>query len=413
MTTGASAFAFLVLQFDERVLAGHEVATWWLFEGGAEGARGVLTTIAGTMMTVVTTAFSITIVALQLSSTQFSPRILKSFTSDRGNQLVLGTFIATFAYTVVVLRSIRSELADQESFVPATAVTVAIVLSFAAIGSLIYFFHHASRVIQASVVIDRAAQETFALIDARLDQDAGRAAAEPVTERVDVFGIGAVQSGYVTSIDTDRLLQCAGTHGVVVTVCAQVGDHLLSSATVATVPLASIRRLSDERLKAFAEEIQRAIKIGVERTMEFDLLLGFRQLTDIAIKALSPGINDPTTATSAIDRMGEGWLRLRDARAETWFAAAASGEGGVRQTVVGFDQVLDQCLPQIRHFAAGDVVVVVHLLDVLRQVSRGVSAEVAELISGHVAAIVASASHELTLDEDRERVRNAAAWAQR
>ena len=97
MTTGASAFAFLVLQFDERVLAGHEVATWWLFEGGAEGARGVLTTIAGTMMTVVTTAFSITIVALQLSSTQFSPRILKSFTSDRGNQLVLGTFIATFA----------------------------------------------------------------------------------------------------------------------------------------------------------------------------------------------------------------------------------------------------------------------------------------------------------------------------
>ncbi|MBA2468951.1 MAG: DUF2254 domain-containing protein, partial [Chloroflexia bacterium] len=152
MTLTAVVLAFVMLRLDREALAEEEIHRWWFFEAGAEGARGVLSTIAGTMITVATTAFSITIVALQLGSSQFSPRILRGFTRDRGNQLVLGIFIATFAYTVLVLRSIRSESADFEVFVPSASVSLAILLAFAAIGSLIYFFHHAARAIQASVV---------------------------------------------------------------------------------------------------------------------------------------------------------------------------------------------------------------------------------------------------------------------
>ncbi len=113
MTTGAVILAIGAVQFDQHEVLGRHVRTWWLFGGGAEGARGVLSTIAGTMMTVATTAFSITIVALQLGSSQFSPRILRGFTGDRGNQLVLGAFIATFVYSLLVLRSVRSETADR------------------------------------------------------------------------------------------------------------------------------------------------------------------------------------------------------------------------------------------------------------------------------------------------------------
>lgn len=413
MTIVATVLAFLVLRFDERVMADHEVTSWWLFEGGAEGARGVLSTIAGTMITVVTTAFSITIVALQLASTQFSPRILKSFTGDRGNQLVLGMFIATFAYTVLVLRSIRSELADQQTFVPATAVTLAIVLAFAAIGSLIYFFHHASRAIQAPVVINRAVADTFSLIDARLGQEeewVGGGVTD-VLARDDVIEIAANQSGYVTSINTGKLLKVSEKHGVVLTISTQEGGHLLSNTTVATVPAESIRSLPEDQTQAFVTDVQGAFEVEIERTLEFDILLGFRQLSDIAIKALSPGINDPTTATTAIDRMGEGLLRVREFRTETRFQPAPSGKGGLRQTTIGFDQILDQCLPQIRHFGAGDVIVITHLLGLMRELVHGAAAEATDLVVAHVKLIVSSANDELVLEADRERVREAAAWA--
>jgi len=134
-------------------------------------------------------------------------------------------------------------------------------------------------------------------------------------------------------------------------------------------------------------------------------------LSDIAIKALSPGINDPTTATTAIDRMGEALLRVRELRTETRFEPTPSGNGGLRQTTIGLEQILDQCLPQIRHFGAGDVIVITHLLGLLRELVHGAAAEATDLIVAHVGLIVSSANDELTLEADRQRVRDAAAWA--
>ena len=151
MTIAALILSFLTVQLDIYLFRDRKIELPWLFQGGAEGARGVLTAISGTMMTVATTAFSVTLVALQLGSSQFSPRILRSFTGDRGNQLVLGIFIATFAYSLSVLRTVRSETDDFTGFVPTVSVTVALLLAFTAIGTLIFFFHHATRTIQASV----------------------------------------------------------------------------------------------------------------------------------------------------------------------------------------------------------------------------------------------------------------------
>jgi uncharacterized membrane protein len=151
------------------------------------------------MITVATTVFSITIVTLQLGASQLSPRILRGFTADRGNQLVLGTFIATFAYTLLVLRTVQSESADRQVFVPAASVSLAMLLALTAIGSLIYFFHHATRTIQASVVIERTVEDTFGLIEARLAQDTepDKTVVSEVVPGDDQVNVSAGRSGYV------------------------------------------------------------------------------------------------------------------------------------------------------------------------------------------------------------------------
>ena len=413
MTLAAVVLAFVMIRIDREVLADAEIHRQWLFEAGAEGARGVLSTIAGTMITVATTAFSITIVALQLGSSQFSPRILRGFTRDRGNQVVLGIFIATFAYTVLVLRSIRSESSDSEVFVPSASVSLAILLAFAAIGSLIYFFHHAARAIQASVVIERAAEDTFTLIDTRLAQDAEGDAtvggdAPAGGDTADILARG---SGYLISIDLDTLLDVAESHELVLTIHPQVGDHLLSITPLATIPAPGVESLSPDDRGALEKEVRKAFRIDMERTVEHDLLLGFRQLSDIAVKALSPGINDPTTASLCIDRIGEALTRVRGLRADTRFRAAPGGTGGVCYTVIGLDDILDECIPQIRHFGAGDVLVGERLLTVLGAVAAGAEPRAIVSLAGQARLVAEEAIGTLAVPADRRRISDAAAWA--
>ncbi len=412
MTTAAIGLAVLMLSLDRALLDGDDIGAWWLFEGGAEGARGVLTTIAGTMITVATTAFSITIVALQLGSSQFSPRIVRGFTGDRGNQLVLGIFIATFAYTIIVLRSIRSELSDQERFVPSASVTLAILLAFAAIGSLIYFFHHATRMIQASVVIERAAQDTFVQIGRHLDQQDNQDVAEsdePI-DRAGVHGISLDRCGYISHIDRASLAKLGGEHRTVLTVSVQIGMHVLSNTPVVTIVMETWHRMDEDDRRKLESGVRDGIETGMERTVEGDLLLGFRQLSDIAIKALSPGINDPTTAIIAIDSLGEALLRVRDLTTDIRYHAAADGHGGVRVLTIGLEQVLDECLPQVRHYGAGDVVVISHLLRVLEGVRDGAPACSREVLAQQGRLVIEESVMTLALPADAAQVRRAGAW---
>lgn len=415
MTLLAALLAFAMIRLDQGVFADRNIRSWWFFAGGAEGARGVLTAIAGTMITVATTVFSITIVALQLGSSQFSPRILRGFTRDRGNQLVLGGFIATFVYTLLVLRTVQSETADLRVFVPAASVTLAMLLAIGAIGSLIFYFHHATRTIQAPVVIDRAANDTYALIDAYLARtrsgDVTPVAPGDVIRRDDMFSIPSGRAGYVTAIDMDALLDLARKHELVITVVAQVGAHVLSSTVLAEVPEASLDAAPDDVRGQMADRVASAFAIELERTLEHDLLLSCRQVSDIAIKALSPGINDPTTAVMCIDRLGEALLRARDIARTTVFRGVSSGQGGIRYTTIGYQDLINECLPQIRHYASGDVVVVRHLLNVLREVALHCDGEAAEALADEARLAVEEAVDTLAVALDREAVREAGRWA--
>ncbi len=429
MTTAAVLLALLLVQVDKRVLSESGEAPWWLFSGGAAGARGVLTTIAGTSMTIATTAFSITIVALQLGSSQFSPRILRGFTGDRGNQVVLGIFVATFAYALVVLRVVRTETDDQHTFVPGTAVTFALLLAFVMIGALIYFFHHATRSIQAPVIIDRAVQDTRGLIEAEIGRretmtlQSGLAGTSSAT-----IWIESESAGYLQNIDLGLLVQSARDMGGMIQVLLEEGAHVLPGTALASVlsmgsqadedALAEPCNAHDEtesrkaELEQRVETIRSAFLIGMERTLEHDVELGFRQVSDIALKALSPGINDPTTATICIDRLAE-LLDLALEMAPGIYGIRDEGDQvRVLADLDGFDVYLASAFDQIRHYGAGDVTVMLHLLGTLEKLSRksGDSAN-RQLLMAMAERAVEETREQSLPQADRARILAAAMWA--
>ena len=422
LTAIAVLLAFAMVQLDHAVLRDKRLHTWWLFEGGAEGARGVLTAIAATVMTSATTAFSITIVALQLASSQFSPRILRGFTGDPGNQLVLGVFIGTFVYSLLVLRAVRSETADNELFVPSASITLAILMALGCIASLIYFFHHATRTIQASVIIDRTANDTYRLIRAYREaagDEAEAASALTMLDRLPAArAVCCEEPGYVQGVDSDRLLEVAREHDVLLAIRPRAGEFLQTGSELATVhPYARAEvadageeRAPGEALEELDDGIRRSFTLGLERTLEQDALLGVQQLSDIALKALSPGINDPTTATLCIDHLGETLIRVVDLVDRPTAHLDDKGTPRVVFPRAGFDMFLQTAFWQIRHYGAGDPVVVLHLLQTLRSVGARTTGQAREAVAAEARAIVDAAARE-ALPADLAQIRAAAAWA--
>jgi len=421
MTAGAVVLSFVMLQLDRTVLPAHRLHNWWLFEGGAEGARGVLSAIAGTMMTVATTAFSITIVAVQLGSSQFSPRILRGFTGDRGNQLVLGTFIASFAYSLLILRSVRSATSDGQIFVPSASVSLAIVLALVSIGSLIYFFHHATRGIQASVIIERAANDTFGLIKQAIDTGAEQTGAAPnlPSSRL-MTEVRADRSGYVIGRNTDALYRLAEKFSGLLVVHVAIGDYLFTGTKLASMfatpdtdaKTRDHHHSSDDRddHDNIEQKVRSAFTIDMERSLEQDVRLGFRQLADIAVKALSPGINDPTTATICIDRLGEALVRSREISNGFQSRSNDDGHSRLRWPQPGFEAFLGTSVRQIRHFGAGDATVMAHLLDMLGVVADGADPAIRFHIETEANATLEEAMLAIEIPIDRARVRSAAEW---
>ncbi len=407
MTGTAIALALGMVRLDEALLLDRRTGSSWLFGGGAEGARGVLSAIAGTMITVTGVVFSITIVALQLASAQFTPRVLRTFTGDRGNQVVLGAFIGTFTYALLVLRSVRSESSDAEKFVPAASVTLAIVLVLVSIGLLIYYIHHAATAIRASVVIDRAARDTLGLIDELFPADVGRPARPLPSLPLDPPGVvRATGSGYLQHVDQDALFSLAEERALVVRLEPLVGEFVLPGAALASVwPAGKL----DEGL---AQAIHGTVVLGPERTLQADVELGIRQLADIAIKSLSPGINEPTTATICIDRLGEALVRLAHKGAPE--EVRTGKDGGTRVVLHGppFARLVEVAFTQIRHYGAGDAAVAAHLLTTLGRMAALVPAERRESLAQQARLVLQAAREQISIPGDLDRVEQASAWAE-
>ena len=271
-----------------------------LFQGTADDARNLLIGISGTMMTVIALVLGLTLVALQLSSTQFSPRLLRTFLRDRVNQVVLSVFVATFVYSAAGLYTVGVDKGDRVDEYPRLAVTLAFGLLFASLIVLVYFVHHLSHSIQVDEVMASVERRTLHVIENDLPTEG--IGADTPEHPVWAVPVPAYGSGYVQTVQPSALLREAVAHDVVVAVVPMIGEHV-----VADEPVAWVWRASPEQEppapEAFRPAVHESVRIGYERTAEQDVAFGMRQLADIAVKALSPAINDPYTAIQALDHL--------------------------------------------------------------------------------------------------------------
>ena len=401
------ALALLLLRVDTVLGLDSQGRDAWAV-GGADGARGVLFAIAGTTLSVLGVVFTLTIVVLQIASAQFTPRVMRTLTGDQGTQVVLGVFFGTFTYALLVLRAVRSpgEGGGGPGFVPITAVAVAIGLALLSIAFMIYYLNHVARSVQVAVIISRVTDDTLTLLDAPLMPATDE---RPLTDRrawlpPDAPGeiIAACDAGYLDAVDARALLTAAEAHELVVRTEVLVGSFLLAGASLATVwSAAGIDA-------ALAAALRSAFVLGPERTRQQDSELGIRQLADIAVRALSPAVNDPTTATLCLDRLGQ--LLVHAAAQEEIEIVVGRGDTRVLLRKPSLARLTDVAFTQVRHYGASDVVVAAHLMATLGEVAARVPVARREPLREQAAALLSEARNVLPTLADRQRVAAAAWW---
>ncbi|UXI03173.1 DUF2254 domain-containing protein [Photobacterium sp. TY1-4] len=348
----------------------------FLYFGGPEGARVILSTLAGSMVTVAGVVFSITIVALTLASSQFGPRLLRNFMQDTGTQYVLGIFIATFIYCLFVLSAVNTE--EEKAFVPYLSVNVALGLAVLNVGVLIYFIHHVSVSIQADQVVATVYDELVASIELffpePLQYESQPLAVPDFVEQTSAIRpITATGDGYLQAVDYAALLQSAAESDCFYDVRFRPGDFITCGVTlVAAIPRDPEHACSSdpETLEAEARQIRQAFVCGALRTAEQDPEFALNQMVEIALRALSPGINDPFTAMTCIDRLGAVLSLLTRRQFPHPLRCQEAEQICCRFRSVSYTGMVNAAFDQIRQGARGNVAVSIRLLEALATVAK-------------------------------------------
>jgi len=344
------------------------IARWpRLFGVGAEGARGILSTIAGSMMTVVGVTFSMTLVTLALASSQYTSRILRNFMRDRVTQVVLGIFTGIFTYCLIVLRTIRG--GDESGFIPNLAVSFGVVLAIGGISVLIFFIHHIASSIQASNIIASVAVETMEAIDRLFPEKLGHGPVGgdedqsplPLSER-SWQAVSARGNGYIQSVDNATLMRLAREHQTIVRMERGIGEFVVQNTALASLAL------EDPPEKEIIADLQEAYSINRFRTVQHDSAFGIRQIVDMALKALSPGINDTTTAVMSVDYLTAILARLASRNIPS---SRRYEDGQLRVITIGptFEGLLAESFDQIRGSAKGNAAIMLRMLGALQTIA--------------------------------------------
>ena len=329
------------------------------FQGTSDDARTLLIGIAGTMVTVIALLLGLTVVALQLSSTQYSPRLLRNFLRDRPNQIVLSVFVATFAYSAAGLYTVGVSGGSRTGSFPRLAVSGALVLLFVSLGLLVYFADHLVHSIQVDAIMRVVERSTLAVI-----QDGLLPGTQDTPEVPEwAVPVASPHSGYVQAVRPGRLLAAAAGSRVCVRLRPRVGEHVVAGTTLAWIWRASPRDPAPEP-RAFLPVLREGVRIGFERTLEQDAALGIRQLVDVACKALSPAVNDPYTAVQAVDHLSVIFCALATRPLGNHVARDGNGAAAI---VPGrrFPEYLGTMCGLIRRYGAGEPTVAHALLRLL------------------------------------------------
>ncbi len=405
MVTISIALALGLIEIDSRI------KPEWLndfprtFGAGADGSRGMLSAIAGSMITVAGLTFSLTLAAIAQTSSQYTSRVLRNFMRDRTNQFVLGSFVSIFAYCLIVLRTIRG--GDEGRFIPSIAVLFGLLLALLSIGVLILFIHHIASSLQASTIISKVADETSEAIEHLFPTDMGDEADEAEKRQFDEElahrlwqTVTANRIGYIQGVDVDALFEFAREHQIIIRMEHGIGDFLTEKS-----PLVSIA-VEGEAFSDDAKNKMREIyNINHFRTVDQDVEFGVRQIVDIAMKALSPGINDTTTAIFCVDYLGAILEQLACRRIETPYRKDGEAVRLVSKSPT-FAKFVATAFDQIRINAEGNAAILERQLKALINTARCTkTASRTQVLRDHVRLIAEQAARTLETDYEKAQVR--------
>lgn len=366
LIVGALGLFGLTLWLDRAAYHGEFQPPSWVISGAADAARQLLTSIAASVITVVGIVFSITIVTLTLASTQFGPRMLRNFIRDRGTQLTLGTFVATFVYCVVVLVSIGP--GDRGEFVPHISITATFGLVLVDLAVLVYFIHHIATQIQLPQVIAGIAKDLSQAVAVQSEDQPGFATRKPargpsldeLLEKIETSGgvIRTPKSGYLQFIRHRTLIRIATEADAVIRLPYRPGHFLVEGRELASVwpPTAA---------EQVATYLARAQATGPHRTLTQDVAFGVDQLVEIAIRALSPAVNDTFTALTCIDWLGDSLCKIAPVWTPTQVHRDHLGVIRVISDQVSYERLVQRAFEKIRQAGRGMPAVMIRQLDAL------------------------------------------------
>jgi uncharacterized membrane protein len=353
------SLSLVLIRVDEEV---GQIQRDFVFSGSPNSAREMMTSISSSLLTIIGVAVPLTIIALQLASSQFTQRILRRFMLDRIVQMFLGTFFGSFAYSLLVLRVIRSADDPDDAFVPQLAVTVGLTLALVSLGMFVIFVNHILGLVQLSQIVKSVGNDTRRAIEQIYPGGREHAATTenvPTAPPAGAVAVPAQATGYIQSIDVDSLVDLASEKELRIWVTKRVGEF--SSGDAALFRVHGLPPGED------LPPISKFAQIGTERSLQQDALFGFRQLADIAIRALSTGINDPTTAVQCVDYLGA--LLLLLCNRDVGSPVHLDGQGTVRVVTkeAAFEDYVAEAFSQIREFGAGNIAVVRRVIEVLNE----------------------------------------------
>lgn len=412
---GAIALS-VVLPMVDRQLSVWQVSVPESIPTTTEAARATLSLIASAMLSITGTVFSITVVTLSLASQQFGPRLLRRFMYDLITQATLGTFLSTGFYCLLILRLVEEH--DEKLTAVDFSVFAAVLFAFFSMVMLIVFIHNIAMLIQAPQVVAAVSADLNASIDRLYPEKIGRPnphesqngpsseGQEKTPDCENGSVLLATQEGYIQAVDGAGLLRLAQEHDLVIRLHRRPGDFLAVGTRLAHVLALAETPSDDDVAKRLGDQLNDCVIVGVRRTPRQDVECAVSELVEVAVRALSPGINDPFTAINCIDRLGASLGRLAERQEPPSNRYDESGRLRVIAKGASFGDVLDASFNQIRQYARDSVAVTIRLLDTLTAIAEHLQRpEDRQAVLRH-AEMVLHVGEAFPEENDREDVRS-------
>ncbi len=405
---GFSLLGMIMVRVDQGLQLDPNPEQLWLYGGSADAAMSLLSAVSSSAITVAGVVFSATFVTMQLASSQYTPRVVRALGRRWALQIVLGMFLGSFIYSLMVLRSVRPAGVDNGEFVPVLSVSVAIVIAIASVGVLCFYIIYGMRSLEPTFLINSAAEQTRRLLQRSLSASRRARSVEQVDTShppdENLVAIRAERAGYLQVLQFDHLLAAACRDDVTVKVTTSVGRYCHTGEVVALA-------WPSQRVSAEAERrFRQGVWLGDERTAEQDIEFGFRRVADIMLKALSPAINDPTTAQYCINTLGDLVILVANEREPQRYLVDDSDMVRVIWEPEPYDLCVHTAFDQLRFYVRNDTKVATHALDTMRRVHALIPVEAQCVVQAIAREFQQTVRENTDTEDDQRAIDRAASW---